>query len=86
MPINDEKKLREQLMEAGLQETRARMLSHYYTMYQTEQPRLLMKKLKEKLQDRQTEKLKKCGSLKSISLAIAALGNLCYHTLMSSLI
>ncbi|MFB4386844.1 ATP-dependent DNA helicase RecQ [Bacillus sp. BR_10] len=64
MPINDEKKLREQLMEAGLQETRARMLSHYYTMYQTEQPRLLMKKLKEKLQDRQTEKLKKVWQFK----------------------
>ncbi|MHC4048147.1 hypothetical protein RAD10_41870, partial [Bradyrhizobium sp. 23AC] len=60
----DEKKLRERLMEAGLQETRARMLTHYYMMHQSEQPRVLLENLKEKLQDRQTEKLKKVWQFK----------------------
>lgn len=64
MQINDEKKLREQLMESGLKETRARMLIHYYRMYQSEQPRVLLMKLKEKLQDRQTEKLRKVWQFK----------------------
>ncbi|MGG1696490.1 RecQ family ATP-dependent DNA helicase [Bacillus zhangzhouensis] len=64
MPTNDEKKLRDRLMEAGLQETRARMLTHYYVMYQSEQPRVLIKNLKEKLQDRQTEKLRKVWQFK----------------------
>ncbi|PRO42641.1 RecQ family ATP-dependent DNA helicase [Bacillus sp. LLTC93] len=64
MQTNDEKKLRDRLMEAGLQETRARMLTHYYIMYQSEQPRVLIKNLKEKLQDRQTEKLRKVWQFK----------------------
>ncbi|EKF34121.1 RecQ family ATP-dependent DNA helicase [Bacillus xiamenensis] len=64
VPTNDEKKLRERLMEAGLQETRARMLTHYYMMHQSEQPRVLLENLKEKLQDRQTEKLKKVWQFK----------------------
>ncbi|MDM5298568.1 ATP-dependent DNA helicase RecQ [Bacillus pumilus] len=59
MPTIDEKKLREQLMEAGLQETRARMLTHYYLMYQAGPSQLLRKEVKEKLQDRQTEKVRK---------------------------
>ena len=64
MQTNDEKKLREQLMESGLQETRARMLIHYYRMYQSDEPRLLLMKLKEKLQNRQTEKLRKVWQFK----------------------
>lgn len=64
MQTNDEKKLREQLMESGLQETRARMLIHYYRMYQSDEPRVLLMKLKEKLQDRQTEKLRKVWQFK----------------------
>ncbi|WP_226567897.1 RecQ family ATP-dependent DNA helicase [Bacillus stratosphericus] len=64
MSINHEKKLRERLIEAGLQETRARMLTHYYMMCESEQPQVLMKNLKEKLQDRQTEKLRKVWQFK----------------------
>nr|MDF9458733.1 RecQ family ATP-dependent DNA helicase [Bacillus pumilus] len=64
MQTNDEKKLRERLMETGLQETRARMLTHYYMMHESEQRPAILMNLKEKLQDRQTEKLRKVWQFK----------------------
>ncbi len=86
MQTNDEKKLRERLMETGLQETRARMLTHYYMMHESEQPRAIMMNLKEKLQDRQTEKLRKVWQFKELIMVMTALDNLCYHTFTNSLI
>lgn len=73
-------------METGLQETRARMLTHYYMMHESEQRPAILMNLKEILQDRQTEKLKKCGNLKSGSWIMTALDNLCYHIFTNSLI
>ncbi|MFJ5965042.1 RecQ family ATP-dependent DNA helicase [Bacillus sp. NPDC093026] len=63
-PTIDERKWREQLMKAGLQETRARMLTHYYMMHQDDLPHLLVKRVKQKLQDRQTEKRRKVWQFK----------------------
>lgn len=51
-------------METGLQETRARMLTHYYMMHESEQRPAILMNLKEILQDRQTEKLKKVWQFK----------------------
>ncbi|MGE6629496.1 RecQ family ATP-dependent DNA helicase [Bacillus sp. NPDC077027] len=57
--LQDERKLRDQLIEVGLTETRARMLIHFYLQHQHEEAKQLKQNLSEKLLDRQQEKLKK---------------------------